>query len=156
MKQHLVIFTLMLAVAACNNNTNTKNGADNRLPASLVNNPLTANGLDTVAAARKPTMDFKDTLHDFGQVHEDEIVQYNFEFTNHGKNPLIITSAAGSCGCTVPDYPHDPIEPGKNGVLRVSFNSAGKSGHQEKSVSLHTNTLRGTEMLYIKAEVVKK
>jgi hypothetical protein len=56
----------------------------------------------------------------------------------------------------VPDYPHDPIEPGKNGVLRVSFNSAGKSGHQEKSVSLHTNTLRGTEMLYIKAEVVKK
>ncbi len=140
-----------------NNNTdNSKNTNANQLPTNLVSNPHTANGMDTVAAGMKPVMSFKDTVHDFGTIHEGEVVQYEFAFTNSGKTPLIITSAAGSCGCTIPDYPHDPIAPGKSGIMKVTFNSAGKAGHQEKSVVIRTNTLRGIEMLYIKADVLKK
>lgn len=152
-----LLFISLMAIAACNSgNTGSNIAAHSKLPVSVVNNPHTAGGMDTAAAALKPTMDFKDTLHDFGQIHEGEIVQYDFQFTNRGKSPLVISSASGSCGCTVPDYPRDPVEPGKSAVMKVTFNSRGKSGHQEKSVLIHTNTMRGTELLYIKADVAGK
>src|SRR6185312_11708608 len=157
MKRFFII-SLLLLVAACNNTGNTKkaNTDPNQLPASLVSNPHTASGLDPAVAEMKPVLEFKDTLHDFGTIHEDEVVVYEFAFTNTGKSPLIISSAQGSCGCTIPDYPHDPVAPGQSGILKVSFNSAAKFGHQEKSVAVHTNSLRGTHMLYIKADVIKK
>jgi hypothetical protein len=152
-----LLFISLLAFAACNNSTNNAGTQNpNQLPATLINNPHTAAGMDTVAAGMKPVMTFKDTLHDFGTIHEDEVVLYEFAFSNTGKSPLIISSAAGSCGCTIPDYPHDPLAPGQSAVIKVSFNSAGKSGHQEKTVAIHTNSLRGIQMLYIKADVVKK
>lgn len=147
------LFIPLLALAACSSSDSSK--PTGGLSASLVNNPHTANGLDTAAAGMKPTLEFKDTLHEFGTIHENEVVQYDFNFTNTGKGPLIISSAAGSCGCTVPEYPHDPIPPGKSAVMKVTFNSSGKSGHQEKSVTIHTNTVRGVHMLYIKADIEK-
>ena len=154
MKRYLLIS--MLALGACNSSNNANSSDQHQISASIVNNPHTADGIDNVAANMKPTMDFKDTLHDFGSIHEGEQVVYDFAFTNNGKSPLIITSATGSCGCTVADYPHDAIAPGRGGTMKVSFNSAAKEGHQEKSVTVHTNTLRGIHMLYIKAEVAKK
>ena len=150
MKRLLIIS--LVALAACNNATPTAI-PPNQTPVSMVNNPNTAYGIDTVAAARKPTMDFTDTVHNFGTIHEKEIVEYEFTFINHGKTPLLINSAVGSCGCTVPSYPHDPIPPGKSTIMKVTFNSTGKSGHQEKAVTIHTNTIRGLHMLYIKADI---
>lgn len=152
MKRYLIIS--LVALSACGSADSNK--VANAVNTNLVNNPHTANGIDEAAAGMKANMEFKDTVHAFGTMHEAEVVEYDFAFTNTGKGPLIISSAAGSCGCTVPDYPHDPIAPGKTGVMKVTFNSAGKSGHQEKSVSIHTNTLRGIHMLYIKADVVIK
>ena len=154
MKRALLM--LMVAAAACNSTDTSKKVNDNRLPTTLVSNPHTADGMDTVAAARKPIMVFSDTTHDFGAIHEGEVVQCEFAFSNTGKSPLIISSAQGSCGCTIPEYPHDPIAPGQGGVMKVSFNSAGKAGPQEKSVIIHTNSLRGIHNLYIKADVAKK
>ncbi len=152
--QRYLLFALLFT-ASCSNPTASK--TDNgQVPTSIVNNPRTANGMDTVSAALKPTMDFQDSLHEFGTIHEGESVNYEFTFTNKGKTPLVITNAVGSCGCTVPEFPHEPIAPGKGGVLKVTFNSAGKSGHQEKSVTIHTNTVRGIQMLYIKGEVIAK
>lgn len=153
-----VAIPAIVGISACSSN-NTKdntNKDNNQLPTSLVSNPRTAGGMDTVAAAMKPTMDFKDTLHEFGAIHEGEVVEYDFGFTNNGKTPLLITSASGSCGCTVPEYPREAIAPGKDGIMKVKFNSAGKNGHQDKSVTIHTNTVRGIQMLYIKADVNKK
>jgi len=151
MKRYLILSCSLFLLVACNNNTG--DNKDGKLSASLVNNPHTASGIDNASAALKPTMDFKDTLHEFGTMHAGEAVSYEFSFTNNGKSPLIITSASGSCGCTVPDYPHDPVAPGKSAVMKVTFNSTGKSGHQEKSVTINTNTLRSVHMLYIKADV---
>ena len=154
MKRYLII--TLLALGACGNADNkNKSTGENQLPTSMVNNPHTANGIDTVAAAMKPTMDFKDTVHDFSTIHENESVSYEFAFTNNGKTPLIITSAGGSCGCTVPEYPKDAVAPGQSGVMKVTFNSTGKSGHQEKSVTIHTNTVRNIHMLFIKADIKK-
>ncbi len=151
MKKAIIAVLVCTVAAACNNTVEPPKG---KMPASIVNNPHTAAGIDTVSAARKPTMDFKDTVHEFGTIHEGETVNHEFTFTNNGKTPLIITNAVGSCGCTVPEFPHDPVEPGKSGIIKVTFNSRGKSGHQEKSVTITTNTVRGLGMLYIKGEVV--
>jgi len=153
-KQYLIIS--LLAITACNNGKNNGTASRGSLPASMVNNPRSATGMDTVAAAMKPTMDFTDTLHNFGAMHANEVVEHDFTFTNNGKSPLIITSAFGSCGCTVPEYPRDAIAPGKSAIMKVTFNSAGKSGHQEKSVTIHANTVRTVHMLYIKADIESK
>lgn len=151
----LFIATILLAgisLASCKSE-NGKNGESTTLPTSLVTNPVTANGIDTVTAATRPDMVFTDTVHDFGLLHEKETATYDFAFTNPGKSPLVITSANGSCGCTVADFPKEPIPAGKGGVIKVSFNTTGKKGHQDKTVYVNTNTTRGIHMLYIKAEV---
>jgi Protein of unknown function (DUF1573) len=154
LKTYLILS--VVALGACNGNKPTENGSKGTVSASLVNNPRSADGIDTVAAAKKPTMDFTDTLHDFGSIHQDEVVQYEFSFANNGKTPLIITSASGSCGCTVADYPHDAVQPGKSAVMKVTFNSRGKMGPQTKTVTIHDNTLKSIHMIYIKADVATK
>ena len=151
MTKYIVLSAFLALSVSCNNSKVNQN--TNGIDPALVNNPRTANGMDTVAAARKPTMEFADTSHDFGTIIQDEIVSYDFAFTNNGKTPLIISGAAGSCGCTVPVYPHDPIPPGGKGTMKVTFNSASKEGPQNKTVTINTNTLRGIHMLYIHAEV---
>ncbi len=145
----------MLLAASCSDGKKEQ-PVDSKLSPGMVNNPYTADGIDSSAASAKPVLSFKDTLHNFGAIHEGETVQHDFEFTNTGKTPLIITSATGSCGCTVPEYPHDPIAPGKSGIMKVTFNSAGKSGRMFKTVILHANTVRNAHMLYIESEVLKK
>lgn len=154
MKSCILFAALAVTFASCSDNVQPPK---DKLPTSIVNNPHTAHGMDTVSAARKPTMDFTDTAHAFGNIHQGESVTHEFTFTNNGKTPLVITSASGSCGCTVPEYPHDPVQPGAKGIIKVTFNSAGKQGHQEKSVTIINNTIRGLNMLYIRGEVeVKK
>lgn len=151
MKKLLFVITATLALTACKNEA--KQNGSGKLSADLVNNPASAEGVNQTALGELPTMDFSDTTHDFGKMQEGEVVTYDFDFKNNGKSPLIISSAKGSCGCTAPDYPHDPVKPGETGKITVKFNSAGKQNHQEKSVTIVTNSTKGTHMLYIKADV---
>jgi len=78
---------------------------------------------------------------------------FTVSFTNTGKTPLLISGAIGTCGCTVADYPREPIAPGKTGVLKTVFNTEGKPGHQEKGITISANTEIGTQYLYIQADV---
>lgn len=90
-----------------------------------------------------PTIAFEEMEHSFGNVVEGEKVEYSFKFTNTGDAPLVITDATSSCGCTVPDWPKEPIQAGKSSYLKVAFNSAGKSGFTTKQIILHANTTPG-------------
>lgn len=152
-KMIILLLAPLFFAAACNNDKADKKENKDFLSADLVNNPRSAAGTDEAALRALATMDFKDTVHDFGTIKQGEVVSYDFEFTNNGKNPLIISNANGSCGCTVADYPREPLVPGKSSVVKVQFSSAGKHGHQEKSVTLTTNSIRGTHILFIKGEV---
>lgn len=97
-------------------------------------------------------MGFKVTEFDFGHIKQGESVTHDFKFRNNGKEPLVITSAVGSCGCTVPEYPKEPMAPGAEGTVKVTFNSAGKSGQQDKTVTITYNT--GQQMvLHMKGSV---
>ncbi len=156
MKRYAIAFLLLSSFAACNNDSETGKAAEKDttlLSTDLVTNPSTANGASAEDLATLSTMDFTDTMHDFGNINEGEVVVHEFEFKNNGKKPLIISGAVGSCGCTAPSYPHDPVVPGKSGIVTVKFNSKDKVGHQEKTVTINTNSVKGTHTLLIKAEV---
>ena len=101
-------------------------------------------------------MTFSVKEHDFGNINQGDKVTTAFEFTNNSKNELLIKEAHGSCGCTVPDYPKEPIAPGKKGVIKVSFNSEGKNGKVMKTVTLVANTKSGSEVVTIYAFVNSK
>lgn len=94
--------------------------------------------------------------HDFGTINEGDIVKTEFIVINDGEVDLIISDAKGSCGCTVPKPPKDPIKPGASAPIKVSFDSNGKPGAQEKTVTLTTNTENGHETFKIKANVTPK
>jgi len=81
-------------------------------------------------------------------------VNYTFNFTNEGEGPLIISNAQGSCGCTVPQWPRQPIAPGATGEIKVSFNSSGRAGKQDKRVTLTTNAVPQTKVLNITSTVI--
>ncbi len=100
-----------------------------------------------------PQLKFDKTEHDFGTINEGDVVETVFSFTNVGKSELIITSAKGSCGCTVPEWPREPIMPGEEGQIKVKFNSYRKPNLQQKQITLVTNTDEGKEILKIRAQV---
>lgn len=108
------------------------------------------------ADSKYPVMTFNKKEHDFGVINEGAKVETTFTFTNTGEADLIIANASGSCGCTVPEFPKEPIKPGKTGKMKVSFDSNGKPGMQQKSVNITANTASGKDVLTIKANVTPK
>lgn len=96
-------------------------------------------------------MTFTETEYKFGLIKKDSKVEHVFKFKNTGNSDLIISNAKGSCGCTIPEYPKKPIKPGATGEIKVSFNSEGKIGQQRKSITIFSNTPKGTEKIYIRA-----
>ena len=115
-------------------------------PTAEVKAPAVTNG-------QYPVMQFESSAHDFGKINAGDKVSYDFKFTNTGTGDLVIANAVGSCGCTVPEYPKEPVAPGKSGVMKVTFNSAGKLGMQQKTVTITTNTKAQKEQLTIKAAI---
>ncbi|UOE48032.1 DUF1573 domain-containing protein [Mucilaginibacter sp. SMC90] len=114
-------------------------------------------GADSAAtAANAPVAKFEKESHDFGKIKEGDKVSYDFKFTNTGKSPLIITNARATCGCTTPTWPKAPVKPGESGVISVTFNSAGKSGLQDKQITVTANTQPAETMVHLIGEVLKK
>lgn len=98
----------------------------------------------------------KDNTHDYGQVPEGPTAEYDFEFKIVGKEPIIITEAHGSCGCTVPKWPHEPIMPKKKAVIHVTYNTQGRPGPITKDVYITSNASEKTTVLHIRGTVVPK
>lgn len=101
------------------------------------------------------SLTFTDTSYDWGNIHEGQVVQYPFKFRNTGSQPLVFTNALPSCGCTVTDFPRAPIAPGDSGVIRVRFNSSGKTGKQNKTIFLLSNARKPQQVLRIICFVLK-
>ncbi|MBO9151422.1 DUF1573 domain-containing protein [Chitinophaga sp. GCM10012297] len=88
-----------------------------------------------------PVMTFEKESHNFGNVTEGEVVEYSFKFTNTGNRDLLITKAEASCGCTVPEWPKEPLKPGESGFMKVKFDSKGRpEGYTEKELYIQANT----------------
>lgn len=99
-----------------------------------------------------PKMVFEELEYNFGTIKQGESVTHIFKFKNAGKQPLIIDKAIGSCGCTVPVYPLEPVRPNGSDEIKVTFNSANKSGPQDKTVTINYNTDK-TVVLHMRGTV---
>jgi hypothetical protein len=127
-------------------------------PAAKVE-PSTANvtpAPPVVAGGKTTTAKFEEMSYDWGTIAEGEKMTHIFKFKNTGANDMIISDAHGSCGCTVPEWPKEPIKPGKSSQIKVIFDSKGKAGDQNKSVTLTANTEPSSMALMIKGKVTPK
>ncbi len=100
-----------------------------------------------------PVMVFDDTSHQCGDMKQGEKVSWTYSFKNTGNADLVIASAVGSCGCTVPHYPKGTIHAGDTGTIDVTFDSEGKQGKVLKSVTVVTNCQPSTKILTFTANI---
>lgn len=118
---------------------------------------LVMSALFGTSAMAQAVIKFEKTIHDFGQFDKNKIQTYEFVFVNSGDKPLVIHQAYGSCGCTVPQFSKDPIEPGKKGVIKVSFNGKGQfNGRFKKSINIRSNASNALTRIYIEGVVLEK
>ena len=110
-------------------------------------------GSTIVPAGAFPKFTFEQEEHNFGQIRDGDIVSHTFRFTNSGEAPLIISKATAACGCTVPQWPKQPIPVGGSGEIQVQFDSSNKPGMQNKVVTLTANTESKVKKLLIRAQV---
>ena len=147
-----------------NNTTPQSNIAADASPSNIIN-PLTSNPLDAANATPPPAapklsetraktnIKFAEMSHNYGNIQQDTKNPKTFKFTNTGTEPLIIESAVGSCGCTVPTFPKEPIKPGESGEIEVVYSPGKQQGAQTKTVTITANTNPITTTLNISAEV---
>jgi hypothetical protein len=102
--------------------------------------------------AKGPKMQFDVTTIDYGTIEKGAEPLRKFKFTNVGNEPLIIKGAKGSCGCTVPTYPKEPIMPGETSVIEVRYDTQ-RVGPFQKQVTINTNEANDTQVLNIKGDV---
>jgi hypothetical protein len=143
------ILYIVIATAtfvACHSNTGNTISSSGSAADSL-------NG--TVDKDAMPVITFEEDVHDFGKINTGERVTYAFKFKNTGKSVLVISNVSTSCGCTVSSYPKQPIKPGEESTLDISFNSAGKHGLQSKTITVYSNTEPPATTITIKAQVVE-
>lgn len=99
-------------------------------------------------------INFESTVHDYGTIEQGSDGTYEFKFTNGGKTPLILSNVRSSCGCTVPSWTKEPVAPGKDGTIKVVYNTH-NIGNFSKSVTVSSNAKNADVMLQIKGNVVK-
>src|SRR5690554_3359363 len=110
----------------------------------------------SVAAADPASIgkfEFEEIEYDFGTINEGKVVEHEFEFTNVGQAPLVISNVQASCGCTSPDWTKTPVKPGEKGFVKVVFNSTAKPGVQSPTVSIQANTSPSVTRLRLKGTV---
>jgi hypothetical protein len=162
-----VALALIVLVAACKDRDAEKKIAElesrlaqmeakNQSPATPAQTPQPAAQPDTKPEGPLPVLSFETVTHDFGTISEGQKVVHTYKFKNTGEAPLIIQSAQPSCGCTVPDWTKDPIPVGGTGFVKAEFDSNGKPGVANKTITVTANTWPKTTQLNFKAMVIGK
>lgn len=145
------LLTLTAAVAAL------LASCDVRTKDKIADNTSNVTGASSAADSTAPTtVQIIDSAFDFGKVTDGEVVEFSYRFKNVGNQPLVISNASASCGCTVPEKPEAPIKPGETGFIKVKFNSEGRVGVAHKTVTVQSNANPAFPELLLKGEVLAK
>ena len=170
MKNIITVITIILFFASCSeakksatNDIGDKNTYVNYQD-ELSENPIGKEKKEAIAEATVsienviseggPIIEFSNVVWDFGEIKQGESADHVFQFINTGSEPLIISNAKGSCGCTVPKWPKEPILPNSTGQISVQFNSGEKKGRQNKTVTLTTNCTPNTTILRVVGNIL--
>lgn len=129
MKRLIIAFSAIILMASCQNNAQEKKALDGENTSTAAANP-----------SNYTTIQWIDSVKDMGQINEGQKLEVAFRFKNTGTKPLVIQQVTPSCGCTVADAPKEPIAPGEEGVIKGVFDSNGKPGPNNKSMTVLANT----------------
>lgn len=147
MSRYILVFFLFVSLYSCR----VTNSGDDTVNTEMIINKTNPDGTSAALAE----ISFDEKLFDFGKISQGEIVKYTFNFTNTGKEPLVLSSVKPSCGCTVPkDWPKHPIMPGESGQIDVELDSETQKSAITKSVMVVTNTNPSTHILTLQGEVL--
>ena len=172
MKNILYLFIVTLLFTSCNTDAFSKlksGGSSNEIsgkpventesvPPSNNSNVVTTNNINSNLVANNsngkyPVMTFDRKVHDFGNIIDGQAQETVFNYTNTGDAPLVISEIKSTCGCTVPQWPRQPIPAGGSGEIKVQFDSSNKPGMQNKVVTITANTESKVKKLLIRAQV---
>jgi hypothetical protein len=142
-KKYLLFLLITVVFISCDNRRKDKISDD-------------AGKQTELALKDSTTVSIIDSSYNFGKVTDGEKVEYNYRFKNTGSRPLVIISASGSCGCTVPQKPEKPVLPGEIGFIKVVFDSKGRVGDTHKTVTVLSNAKPEFPQLMLTGEVVGK
>ncbi|MGI4869628.1 MAG: DUF1573 domain-containing protein [Janthinobacterium lividum] len=109
-----------------------------------------------LAARAQGVLTFESADHDFGKVPEGTMATHEFRFKNTGNQPILIANAQASCGCTTPDWTKTPVLPGKSGIIKAVYNSAGRPGVFTKTITVMSNATEPSKVLNLKGTVLTK
>ncbi|MEL6987775.1 MAG: DUF1573 domain-containing protein [Bacteroidota bacterium] len=162
------LFAVVLFAFSCKSDDSARDEARQSLnsaptPTATANPAAPAPNANPAKPAAQPpaptgpttSMTFGENIYDFGEIDSGEKVKHTYSFQNTGNEPLVISNATGSCGCTVPTWPKEPIPVGGKGEIVVEFDSKNKSGNQSKRVTITANTDPVNTYLTIKGKVNK-
>ncbi len=160
----LLLMVIGLAFTSCKNDGSAKkDAARESLTANASSNAKTKPATPKtpeVPVGPLTSIKFEESSYDYGEIMDGDVVEHVYKFKNTGKEPLVISKAKGSCGCTIPDWPREPIPVGGTGEIKVKFNSRGKGrvggANQSKRVTITANTDPAQTYLTIKGKVNKK
>ncbi|UAJ14588.1 DUF1573 domain-containing protein [Aquirufa lenticrescens] len=145
MRTTLLLFCFFGILSCTNQQKEANNATENAIPAAL-----------KPSAEKHPILKVDKPYVSLGRLVEGDSVFHTFNFKNTGNLPLKIISVNASCGCTTPKWSTDVIQPGKKGFIRVKFDSKGKEGKLQKTITAYCNTLPAENRMAFKVEVVPK
>ena len=140
----IVLVGFLLSCNSGNNSSDTK----------IIESSSTAD--NPKGSSKVPVMTFEHETWDFGNLMDGEVVEHEYGFKNTGTKALLISDVQASCGCTIPEWPREPIAPGQESVIKVRFNSTGKHENINKDVTIIANTNPVKKKLTFKAYVKSK
>jgi hypothetical protein len=133
-----------------------KPAADKALPAAqAAPTPVAAQPQLGTTNNQNPdaAMKFNTDDHNFGTIPEGPSVSTDFEFTNIGKEPIVLSGVQASCGCTTPTWTKEPVMPGKKGKITATYSTQGRPGNFVKTITINSNV--GTKVVKISGNVEK-
>ena len=150
MKKTILLSAIAIAFVSISNAQTDSKVA----PASTTTIAPAATATPAVENKNQAEIKFEAMEFNFGTIKQGDKVEHSFTFVNSGKEPLIITDARGSCGCTVPVWTKEPIRKGEKGTIDITFNSAGKMGMQDKTVTITSNAKTNPIVLHVKGNIL--
>ena len=138
-----ILWMAFLLVACVNKQKEALNASENTIPLELRPSP-----------EKQAKLVFDQPLIYLGRIQEGEQISYTYHFKNKGNMPLQIISVNASCGCTTPKWRKELIQPDKKGFIKVTFDSKGKEGKLQKTVTVYANTLPADNQIAFKIEVL--
>ncbi|EMR02686.1 DUF1573 domain-containing protein [Cesiribacter andamanensis] len=111
---------------------------------------------EKAATEKGPQITFQETEYNFGDIQQGDKVEHIFTFKNTGTAPLILSNVLTTCGCTAPEWPKDPVAPGKTAQIKITFNSAGKMGKQNKVITIVSNATNAQERVALVGNILPK